>query len=88
MELQRHEMWYQMCVVYVGNLKIGGVEITILSLMFTNVSLAVNNSVTISILYAFDSYLQFFALFIYILLYFYIYTCIIIQSHQYLVSSF
>ena len=44
--------------------KIGGVEISISSLIFTDVSLADNNSLTIYTLYAFDSYLQLFALFI------------------------
>ena len=44
--------------------KIGGVEISSSSLMFTDISLADHNSVTIYILFAFDSYLQLFALFI------------------------
>ena len=41
--------------------EIGGVEISISSLMFTDVSLADNNSATICILYAFNGYLQLFA---------------------------
>ena len=51
MELQLREMCYQMCVVYVGE-----IELSISSLMFTDISLADSNSVTIYILilYTFD----------------------------------